>query len=399
MWIFIQPTDVWLFRDGRPFSAGSEHRARSLFPPTPSTMQGAVRARALAESGVSLRDFAWEQKEPLTQRVAADIGSPNNGYGKLQLRGPMVACVEQSGSPPTPYLPAPADVMKANRKPLVLKPLAISPFTNNLPLDGQNKLLTLWHKSPDLREEYNDLWLRADELREYLEHQALTLPDNVEEERRLFDRESRFHVGIDSSIKRPRDGDAGGHLFQVEFIRPRDGVGLLLEVGTTSGGALPDFPERGLLQLGGEGRSAFYEKVADPPPIDDHTRKPALDSGQFKVVFVTPAYFEEGWRPANGDWGRFFNGANLRLVSAAFNRAQSIGGARADLKSQSEDKGSGVSFQKPIRRFIPAGSVFFFKADGPVIYKDQPVTETPRGEADFGQIGYGQILIGRWTDV
>jgi CRISPR-associated protein Cmr3 len=399
MWIFIQPTDVWLFRDGRPFSAGSEHRARSLFPPTPSTMQGAVRAKVLAESGVSLWDYADKQKEPLTQRVAADIGSPNNGYGKLQLRGPMVAHAEQSGLPPTPYLPAPADVMKANKKPLVLRPLATSPFTNNLPPDGQNNLSTLWHRSPDLREGYDGLWLSANEMREYLEHEKLTLPDNVEEDRQLFDRESRFHVGIDSSIKRPRDGDAGGHLFQVEFIRPRDGVGLLLEVGTMSGGALPDFPERGLLQLGGEARSAFYEKVAAPPRIDDHTRKPALDSGQFKVVFVTPAYFADGWRPANGDWSRFFNGNSVRLVSAAFNRAQSIGGARADLKSQGEDKNRGVNFQKPIRRFIPAGSVFYFKADGPVTDTNQPVTETPQGEADFGQIGYGQILIGRWKDV
>lgn len=211
MWIFIQPTDVWLFRDGRPFSAGSEHRARSLFPPTPSTMQGAVRAKVLAESGVSLGDYAYKPAEPLVQQLSASIGLPNKGYGQLRLRGPMLARVEQPGAAPKPYLPAPADVMKANEKPLVLRPLATSPFKNNLPPDGQNGLLTLWHKSPDLRDEYEDLWLNADELRQYLEHETLTLPDNIKE-RRLYDRESRFHVGIDSSIKRPRDGDAGGHL-------------------------------------------------------------------------------------------------------------------------------------------------------------------------------------------
>jgi CRISPR-associated protein Cmr3 len=396
MWIFIQPTDVWLFRDGRPFDAGSDHRARSLFPPTPFTLQGAIRAKVLMERSVSLSDYAYDQKEEETRSVAVDIGSPSTGYGRLQLRGPIVARAEKPEATPTQFFPAPADLMHTSGKPMVLRPLKNSPFKNNLPGDR----LPLWNRSVELREEYENLWLRTEEMCSYLEHEILT-SEEITRGHLLYERESRFHVGIDSAVKRPVEGDTGGHLFQIEFVRLCEGVGLLLEVGTMDGNSLPYFPDSSLLQLGGESRSAFYEKVDDVARVDLISRKQALQEGRFKLVFITPAYFEAGWQPSNGDWSRFFKGTGIRLISATFSRAQSIGGARADLKSQRGNKGESFQerFQKPLRRFVPAGSVYFFEADGPVSYNDCPVTETPPGEADFGQIGFGQILIGRWSYV
>ncbi|MBV9614034.1 MAG: hypothetical protein JO031_01100, partial [Ktedonobacteraceae bacterium] len=44
MRIFIQPCEVLLFRTGHPFNAGENHYADTLFPPTPETLQGAIRA-------------------------------------------------------------------------------------------------------------------------------------------------------------------------------------------------------------------------------------------------------------------------------------------------------------------------------------------------------------------
>lgn len=45
--LFMQAEDVLLFRDGRPFNAGSDHEARSLFPPPPSVIQGVLRSHYL----------------------------------------------------------------------------------------------------------------------------------------------------------------------------------------------------------------------------------------------------------------------------------------------------------------------------------------------------------------
>src|SRR5436309_4154038 len=44
MRIFLEPNESLLFRTGRPFDAGQTDYAETLFPPTPETLQGAVRA-------------------------------------------------------------------------------------------------------------------------------------------------------------------------------------------------------------------------------------------------------------------------------------------------------------------------------------------------------------------
>ena len=44
MRIFLEPTEPLLFRTGRSFDAGESGFAETLFPPTPETLQGAIRA-------------------------------------------------------------------------------------------------------------------------------------------------------------------------------------------------------------------------------------------------------------------------------------------------------------------------------------------------------------------
>lgn len=74
-WLFIEPDDVWLFRDGHPFSAGEGHIARCLFPPTPLTLQGALRSSLLAMSGVTLDEYR-QQTTPKARALAENIGLP-----------------------------------------------------------------------------------------------------------------------------------------------------------------------------------------------------------------------------------------------------------------------------------------------------------------------------------
>ncbi|MDY6993910.1 MAG: type III-B CRISPR module-associated Cmr3 family protein, partial [Pseudomonadota bacterium] len=42
--IRIRPLDTFFFRDGKPFSSGQETWADGVFPPSPSTLYGALRA-------------------------------------------------------------------------------------------------------------------------------------------------------------------------------------------------------------------------------------------------------------------------------------------------------------------------------------------------------------------
>ncbi|MCX7643489.1 MAG: type III-B CRISPR module-associated protein Cmr3, partial [Armatimonadetes bacterium] len=59
---------------------------------------------------------------------------------------------------------------------------------------------------------------------------------------------------------------------------------------------------------------------------------------------------------------------------------------------------------KPIRNFVPAGSVYFFESDEPIqLPEDFAFTETPKSvrEANgntnaWANIGLGKVLVGIW---
>jgi len=242
-------------------------------------------------------------------------------------------------------------------------PAAESPFENRPPLSS-TPIVSLWQRTMAHIEAASG-WLNERELNRYLNMQPFaTIPDCE-----LLERESRFHVGIDSRFKRPHQGDTGGHLFQIEFVRLQPGVGLWAEV---DGVTLND---EGLLQIGGEGKAATYRKVANELPLTGCRTM----QGRFKLYFATPAYFAQGWQPDN--WGRFITGGEVQLIAAAIPRAQPIGGF---------DIARGQ--HKPMRSYVPAGSVYFFEAEDDVIVPDILTDEG-------GQIGFGQVFIGRWEYV
>lgn len=377
MWrLFIEPLDVLLFRDGRPFQAGEDHRAASLFPPTPFTLQGAVRSKVLFDSGLSLADYA--HRAPAAQPLAEGIGWPGEGYGRLRLRGPFVA--RRSGEGVARYLPLPADAVTVgedDRKELrLLAPLSASPFAANWPGGVQ----FLWTRTTEAVTEARG-WLAEEVFQRYCQGQV-PLREDVIQERELVLREPRVGIALDFDKRRPREA----HLYQMEFLRLREKVGFLLEVE----GIECFTPERGVLALGGEGKAARYEVLGEVQPPST-----TLLPQRFKLVLLTPAWFSDGWQPAGGNWAPFFGGsADVRLVAAALSRAQSLGGARVDDRP---DRGRQGNFQKPMRRFVPAGSVFFFESDGNATYDGRPVTETPENEGSLGQIGFGQAAWGVWN--
>lgn len=367
MRIFIEPSDVLLFRDGRPFAAGEDHRAVSLFPPMPLTMQGVIRSKVLADKGIDYVAYA-QGKVPVSE-----IGYGDD-YGQLLLRGPFVA--REVNGQVVRYFTLPADVVTGQcSHPVVLAPLPSvhaqdeSPFDSNPPV-GTTSRLPLWQRTTAHLETIENGWLGELELQRYLDGQpfALTLGGEV------LERESRFHVGIDSRVKRPHQGDTGGHLFQVEFVRLRPGVGLWVEVKGVG------LPNEGMLQIGGEAKAALYHEVNATPSLTAG----GTAQGRFKLYFATPAYFASGWQP--DDWGRFIAGGSVRLVAAAVPRPQPIGGF--DMARRQH---------KPMRRFVPAGSVFFFESDDQV--KIPEVITDDDGPARLGQIGFGQVFVGRWDYV
>jgi CRISPR-associated protein Cmr3 len=368
MRVFLEPLDVWLFRDGRPFDALSDHRAQSVFPPLPTVAQGVIRSAHLAYRGVSISDYIYGR----APQVEAEIGAPGE-HPPFTVRGPLLARRDEVRGSTVRFFPRPADASLSDGNWMAPDLLSDAPFVNNLP--GSVRLL--WTSSRQLKDEEDANWVSEATLGTYLAKGQMAR-DKVYQDADLFVRESRFGIGLDSSVRRPYEGA----LYEVEFVRPRRGVGLEIEV---EGLNMDCWPQSGLLKIGGEGRAAMVEKLQDGriermidmPPPDDHGRV------RFKLYFATPAFFDGGWRP--NDWSRFFDGSSPQVAAAAVGRPLVLGGidlAKAEKRGQQP--------HKPAKRYVPAGSVYFFEGDDTTKLKNEHVTDSG------ATIGFGQIFLGRW---
>lgn len=358
MWLWLEALDVWLFRDGRPFDAGSDHRAQSLFPAYPTVVQGAIRSHHLVVNRVDLANRS---------AISALVGTARS-VGALRLRGPFLA--RREGGRIVRYLAQPADAVSLPDSPYMIRP-ASAP---QLPPDGVLTSCPTSHllglaEAPARGE--GGLWLREDHLLAYLQGQgAVGVP-----EAGLFARENRLGISRDDwrrTTKREL-------LYEVEFIRPCADVGLLIEVEGYGG-----WPHRGTMRIGGEGRAAWFEQVeADPWP---HPPDPL--PARFKVYFATPAWFDGGWQPADGAWARYFTG-DVRLVAAALPRYEAVGGY--DWAGNAH---------KPSRRYVPAGSVYYFECGGEARLRadliQRAVTDCATAADYEAAIGFGQVMIEEW---
>jgi|Deesub1362A_J573_1020465.scaffolds.fasta_scaffold03851_8 CRISPR-associated protein Cmr3 len=355
MKLFLEPMDVWLFRDGRPFDAGSDHRAESLFPPPPSVIQGALRSYHLVVKGIDLCDKA---------AIEATVGTSTRYPPGFRVLGPFIARLVEDRLPL--YFPLPADAFKDGDRFLALCPkMPPAELQAGIP----TPMWLLPEKEPEKFEER--VWVSLTALLEYLERGELKADDAayssgyLARPGDLYIRENRMGIRLRPDTRTTEEGA----LYEVEFIRPKPDVGLFVEVHGLDG-----WPLEGFMRFGGEGHGARFRQIDAPdwpPPLDPLPER-------FKVYFATLAYFEEGWQPRNGDWGQFFEGV-VELQAAAIGRYIALGGY--DLARD---------FHKPARRYLPPGSVYFFTAKGKARLKSETITE------DGAEIGFGQILIGRW---
>ncbi len=348
---FLEAEDVLFFRDGRPFNAGEDHHAASRFPPSPSVIQGVFRSHVLVQQGVVLEE---------TERVQQLVGDGSN-YKGLHLGAPLLARRREKGGW-TRYFPTPADACAdANGS---IQPRRLERIENQR-LAAQG-LIYLLAAPPDLSVTKSDLgqYLTETDFAAYF-HEGKAVETVSEKD--LFLRESRLGIQLESGSRSTREG----MLYEAEFVRPHENVGLLVEVD-----GLPDFPSRGVMRAGGEGRALRYQVIQPPKFQVAFARAGQSLPERFKVYFASPAWFEQGWKPR--DWGAFFEG-DVQVLAAAIGGYEVIGGY--DLLKKE---------QKPSARWLPAGSVVYFQSAGNAILKQSALTE--RG----AEIGYGQVVIGEW---
>lgn len=59
-WLLLDPMDTLFFRGSDPMVSGENHDARTIFPPMPSTLLGAIRTAILEQRGIRPKDFVCD---------------------------------------------------------------------------------------------------------------------------------------------------------------------------------------------------------------------------------------------------------------------------------------------------------------------------------------------------
>ncbi|MCS7215870.1 MAG: hypothetical protein NZ826_06960, partial [Thermodesulfovibrio sp.] len=148
-----------------------------------------------------------------------------------------------------------------------------------------------------------------------------------------------------------------------------------------------NMPEKGVFNLGGEGKTVYYEKLEGNPLeiLENGTLK--LTNQVFKIYLATPAIFRKGWLP---DWidetsleGEFKK-IKLKLVCCAIGKYIRIGGW--DLAKEEP---------KPMYKAVPAGSVYYFEVLNNITEGEIKDTFHLKNISDINsEEGFGLCLVG-----
>ncbi|MBY0230790.1 MAG: type III-B CRISPR module-associated protein Cmr3 [Gemmataceae bacterium] len=351
----ITPRDPLVARDGRPFGEGQGRRMRSTGWLTPSVAAGSFRTAYAKACGKG--DFKPETQEAL-------LGIPFAGVFPMA-EGELL-------------LPAPFDCVWREREPLPALPQGMGEGGCDLP-DGH---LPVMLPEGEFKPEAGPAFWPSSQ------YAAWLVGGTVDPAHRLMakaaEADLRDHVRIDAETGTAKDG----HLFTTAGIAagslPRFLGGGRIE--TTLSARVRELPWGESLEmwhpLGGERRLVHWRMHADgaawqcPPRV-----KEALgDTERIRLTFASPAIFEEGWRPP-----REIHGVELTLVGACIPRWRAVSGW--SYKEQGP---------KAIRRVVPAGGTYFFKAEKGAGARLAEKWLEPVGEE--GSDGFGLALWGTWEE-
>lgn len=182
-WLFIEPIDVWFFRDNKPFTAAQNFVARSLFPPSPQTVLGALRTAYLEQTDTDWAEFG-------RGAVQTEVGTPSDLNG-LQVQAPFVA--KYANGRMERFFPAPLDLVyhKEVGEYRLLRPADSLTWHTNQPFEGWRPLM-----GGDKGFKEAEGWLSEDQFMRYLTGDLKNLGD-LHHAESIFGREGRVGLALD----------------------------------------------------------------------------------------------------------------------------------------------------------------------------------------------------------
>lgn len=350
MIINIKPVDVLFFRDSKPFSRGSEHFTKSIFPPSPQTLYGALRTKVLEDLGCNYEkfkndEFIFNNQELVNkigsiEKIKDEIGTVDKP-GRFILRGPFLLYKNDAI-----YLRLPADVKcvgeKTSKEYKILKPFNWSEFDIQTDFEQLNNYPHIIIDKP-INDEEGYI-----SLREFINYLLGEEIKNVKNTNDIFYYEMRVGIGIDSTTNITKKG----LLYTMGVVRLQNEWSLCAVIENLS-----LLPESGFIKFGGANRVCEYSKLPEDPfkyyfaeveKIKNFIEK----NKKFKIVLLTPALFNQGWISDKFDssFQMQIDAVKIKLISATIGRPDNISGW--DLAKNKA---------KPLRKLVPAGSVYYFE--------------------------------------
>lgn len=309
MGILLNPLDTLFFRDGKPFSMGYETWAKGMFPPLPSVLYGALRTAYFSDAIVELKN--------------ANTGSDKTSELKIDFFSLY--------SDDKFYFPCPLDIVEKKEK------------NKGKP---EYAMLTLVKKPENYYSALNLPYVlqtasQVEEVSGLISHHSLNdyLQKNKTPEflaKGYLKEEPKVGIAKNSSTNTSDDG-----------MMYRVGMNRLDNFGFAVGYSDMPLSQSGFMRLGGEGKAVSFLNSETFPDIK---MPESLSENVFKIYLTTPAIFNNGWYPSREKIG------GMELIAAVVGKPVYIGGF--DMKP----KDGKTARPKPMRRAVPAGSVYYYKA-------------------------------------
>jgi CRISPR-associated protein Cmr3 len=368
---FLEPVDVWFFGDGRPYhrNEASQTAVKSVFPPHPPTVMGALRADMARNRG-------WRDGSPWPPALKPVLGWGAEDMGPLRMRGPYLARRPAAGRVEVLW-PLPAHVVGASTPDRGWSPRALlAPAAEAVPCDlGDVRLPVAVGAAGDARLRGKaHHWVDTTGLVE-----ILTGRTPAAERVSPAPWRHEMRVGIVRDEVTRSTGKEDRALYSPLMVRMHPGMGLVVTLSGLDGNEsrMP----AGVVPLGGESRLAVCHPAELPPSPACPTE---LIRSQLRcvVVHLGPARLKSLPRP-----GEALPGVpGTRVVSACLPPAVMIGGW---------DGTQGVPLG--LVPHLAPGSVWFCDITDPGAV-DAVLNMHDRQIGERPEQGFGHIALGAWPE-
>lgn len=393
----FDPLDTLFFRDGSPYQKEETNQSgtASMFPPSPPTLVGAIRAACARALG--WKDGDWSKNE----EIRTQLGNGED-LGKLHFRGPfLVRCKSPSneakgeGKKTEILFPAPANLMgkidkpddkfgNENDKPTVESSTLLSPSSNGLDCDFGSARLpeVIANPRPEGAKMLHEKgwWITAEGLEQVLEGNR---PEekHLVHQNQLWSKESRIGIARSDDSRTTKEGA----MYSPSHIRLKRGVSIAMEVKGLSQEckeALPKQPQ----PVGGESRACWLHLCEYSLPFPKPPKSKWDDSKEtlrYTVTALTPVAVSN--LPKSKSEEENYAELPGRIISACLPRPVILGGWDS-LKCR----------PLPLKPYLAPGSVLFLEAKTEEIENVKKLHNHAIG--DRREWGFGLVAIGIWND-